>query len=358
MKNSIILCALVSLLFWGCKTDFDVNAPWKEATVIYGLLDQSKAVQMIKINKAFLGEGDANVFAQNPDSINYDPKDLVVEIFETKNGTTLRTLTFRDSIIAGKESGAFSTQKNIVYVCYDKLDSTDFTKVYKLRVKNLKTGNEASAVTSVLEKVRYTKPNPNTSYVSFVTVASTPTTNGTYSDLATSWTTKPNAKTFQTKLRFVYIERDTLLHVTSEEKFVDWVQLAKQSAGTVGGEAITQNISGQGFYQLLGNEIPENPNFYRVAKRIELTMTVGTEELDNYILINTPSGDLNQDKPTYTNVENGFGIFSSRTSSSITKFICSDVLPPNTNPCNMTTKSIAELVNGKYTYKLKFVPKL
>ncbi len=358
MKNKILVLSLISLFYWGCKTDFEVNATWKETTLIYGLLDQSKAVQMIKINKAFLGEGDANIIAQNPDSINYDPKDLVVELFESKSGSALRTLRFHDSIVPGKQGGAFTTQKNIIYVCYEKLDSTDFAKVYRLKVTNLKSGNVATAFTSVLEKARYSKPNPNSSYISFVTVPSTTTTNGVYSDLATSWNTKANAKTYQTNLRFVYIERDTVLHVTSEEKYVDWLQLAKQSAGINGGEVITQNISGQGFYQLLGSEIAENPNVYRVAKRIELTMTIGTDELNNYITINAPSGDLNQDKPTYTNIENGLGIFSSRTSSSITKFICSDVLPPNTNPCNMTTKSIAELVGGKYTYKLKFIPKL
>ena len=348
MKNLLALIALVSLLFWGCKTDFEVNATWKETTVIYGLLDQSKAVQMIKINKAFLGEGDANNFAQIPDSSNYDPKDLVVTVDETKNGTVLRTLLFHDSIIEGKKPGDFNTSKNIIYVSYAKLDSS---KVYKLTVKNIKTGNVATATTPLLERVRYSKPTSN--YISFVTSPSTPTTNGTYSDLATGWVSKPNAKTYQTNLRFYYIERDTFLH-TSTEKYVDWLQSAKQSSDVTGGETILQNISGLGFYQMLANEIPENPNVYRHANRIVLTMTVGSDELNNYINVNSPSGDLNQDKPTYTNIENGYGVFSSRTSSSTIKYICNDTLASGPRICDFTTISLRELVDGKYTYKLKF----
>ena len=85
MKYLLLLLSLFTALFFGCKTDFEVNAPWKETTVIFGLLDQTQKVQMIKINKAFLGEGDANQFAQNPDSTNYDPNDLEVKLFQLKN---------------------------------------------------------------------------------------------------------------------------------------------------------------------------------------------------------------------------------------------------------------------------------
>lgn len=348
MKNLLALFSLISLLFFGCKTDFEVNATWKETTVIYGLLDQSKSVQMIKINKAFLGEGDANQFAQIPDSSNYDPKDLVVTLEESKNGNLLRTLVFHDSLVAGKKPGDFNPSKNIIYVSYAKLDSS---MVYKLTVKNLSTGNVASATTPLLERVRYTKPTSN--YISFVTSPSTPSTNGTYSDLATGWISKPNAKTYQTNLRFYYIEKDNILN-TSTEKYVDWLQSAKQSTDITGGETILQNISGLGFYQLLASVIPENPNVFRYANRIELTMTVGSDELNNYINVNSPSGDLNQDKPTYTNIDNGIGIFSSRTSSTTIKYICNDTLASGIRLCNFTTLSLRELVDGKYTYKLKF----
>ena len=351
MKKKLSFLLLFCLSIFGCETDFEVNAPWKETMVIYGLLDQSKAVQIIKINKAFLGEGDANLFAQNTDSINYDPKDLKVVVYETSsNGSILDSLIFHDSIISNKKPGDFSTTKNIVYVSYQKLDSN---YVYKLSVKNLKTGNIATASTSLLQRIRYSKPSPdpNNTTISFVLSASSPSTNGSYSDLTTSWTTKPNAKTYQTNLRFYYLEKNLSTNII-EEKYVDWLQSAKQSQSISGNELIAQSISGLGFYQLLGSEIPINNNVFRYASKIVLTMTVGSDELNNYININSPSSDLNQEKPLYTNVNNGLGIFSSRTSSSITKFLCDNSVPSKL--CDAGRPSLKELVEGKYTYQLKF----
>ena len=51
-------------LFLSCETDFDVNAAWKETTVVFGLLDAGKELQQVKIGRAFLGEMDALQMAQ------------------------------------------------------------------------------------------------------------------------------------------------------------------------------------------------------------------------------------------------------------------------------------------------------
>lgn len=352
MKKLLVLLSLISSVFVACKTDFELNAAYKETTVIYGLLDQSRNVQMIKVNKAFLGAGDANAFAQNSDSVNYNPADLSVYVEELKNGTVVRTITFHDSVIASKKPGDFTTAKNIIYVSYAPLDSVDFTKIYKLYVINHKTGNIATASTGLLEKTKYTKPATNNNYVSFVNSPSSPSTNGVYSDLATGWTTKRNARTYQTNIRFYYNEKDLTTNITTL-KYIDWLQAPKESASLNGGESIIQNVSGQGFYQLLGNVIPEDANVIRHCSHFVFTMTTGADDLNNYINVTAPSGDLNQDKPTFTNIDNGIGIFSSRNSYSMIKYICNDTIA-NPRLCNSTTVSLKELVEGKYTYKLKF----
>ena len=76
----IILILALSFVFSSCETDFDTIAEWKDITVVYGLLDQKNSVQYIKINKAFLGDGNALVYAQEPDSSNYGfPLTVLVE---------------------------------------------------------------------------------------------------------------------------------------------------------------------------------------------------------------------------------------------------------------------------------------
>ncbi|MBL0048392.1 MAG: DUF4249 family protein [Bacteroidetes bacterium] len=349
MKKLFVLFVFITTLFFGCKTDFEINAPWKETTVIYGLLDINQSVQMIKINKAFLGEGDANQFAQNPDSINYNPADLSVKMYQLKNGIAEKTLVLHDSLLPSKKPGDFTTQKNIVYVTYEKLDSS---KTYKLEVTNLKSGNVCTATTPVLETVKYTKIGNNSYFVSFCTAPSTPVTNGTYADPIITWASKPNARTFQTNVRFFYTEKDVTTGIV-ETKYVDWLQSAVLSNAISGGEVLQQKLSGQGFYQYIASQIPVNGNVKRVASSFEFTISVGSDELYNYMNINSPSGDFNQEKPTYTNITNGLGLFSTRTNYKTIRLFCG-TSPSGPKLCDATNSNLTELKSGKYTSQLGF----
>ncbi|MCD4731620.1 MAG: hypothetical protein K8R74_13530, partial [Bacteroidales bacterium] len=67
-----ILFGLWGLFFMNsCETDFDTTTDWEDITVVYGIIDQNDSMQYIKINRAFLGEGNVLQFAQEYDSSNY-----------------------------------------------------------------------------------------------------------------------------------------------------------------------------------------------------------------------------------------------------------------------------------------------
>src|SRR5204862_7713213 len=94
MKRIFILvsCILTGFLFDSCSTDFSVEAPYKETMVIYGLLNpdtMNGKVQYIRISKAYLGEGNALIMAQERDSVNYaDILDVNLERIDANgNGT-------------------------------------------------------------------------------------------------------------------------------------------------------------------------------------------------------------------------------------------------------------------------------
>ena len=78
MKKSYLLCLLSIALLFACETDFEVNAPWEETAVIYGLLDQTVDTQRVIIYKAFLGQESAYTMAQQADSFYYAKDDLAV----------------------------------------------------------------------------------------------------------------------------------------------------------------------------------------------------------------------------------------------------------------------------------------
>src|SRR5215203_7429778 len=89
MKNYILIFFL-ALMLGSCSTDIETNAPWKETMVVYGFLNPNDAVQYIRISKAYLGEGNALIMAQEADSLYYgDILDVKLERF--LNGNLLET---------------------------------------------------------------------------------------------------------------------------------------------------------------------------------------------------------------------------------------------------------------------------
>ncbi|HML85282.1 MAG TPA: hypothetical protein PKE52_08995, partial [Bacteroidales bacterium] len=93
MRNRLILLLSgLAFLLSSCKTDFDLNAEWKDITIVYGVLDPGKSVQQVRINKAFLGEGNALEYAKIADSIHYDTAVIKAVIEEYVNNALTRTI--------------------------------------------------------------------------------------------------------------------------------------------------------------------------------------------------------------------------------------------------------------------------
>ena len=88
--SSLLLVLSALLMFNGCSNDFDINASYKEITVVYGLLDTNQDTTYLKINKAFLGDDNALIMAQIPDSSEFIKK-LDVKIWEDGNESNAYT---------------------------------------------------------------------------------------------------------------------------------------------------------------------------------------------------------------------------------------------------------------------------
>ena len=80
--NSLLRFLLPAVFLFGCSTDLEINAPYKNITIVYGLMSTKDAsdVHFVKINKAFLGDGDAFVFAQVRDSNEYRNDELLARV--------------------------------------------------------------------------------------------------------------------------------------------------------------------------------------------------------------------------------------------------------------------------------------
>ena len=121
MKKTYYLFLLVLTCLMACETNFDVNAPWKESAIIYGLLDQTVDTQKVIIYKAFLGQESAYIMAQDADSFYYDKDDLEVIIYGVdNNGDTIEEIELEYQITNNRFNSGFdtifSTEYSVEYI--------------------------------------------------------------------------------------------------------------------------------------------------------------------------------------------------------------------------------------------------
>ena len=110
---------------------------------------------------------------------------------------------------------------------------------------------------------------------------------------------------------------------------------------------MTQVINGSEFYQQMALNIKPMEDVSDIVKHrkflyIKFYLSVAGDELNTYLEVNEPATGIIQEKPEYTNVINGIGIFSTRikTYSQFQK--------------ELNTSSDVELYSGTYTSNLGF----
>jgi len=327
MKSLYLLIASIFLI--SCSTDLNVLADYKETAIVHGLLSQSDTAQYIKINKAFIGPGNALEIAQVYDSVNYQNQ-LTVKLEQWKNGGKVSTITLtKDSSIA-KPAGIFSSPKQMLYKTKATLDETS---KYNLVITNNATHNVITGSTLLVNDFLVTKPFSTS--LNFVS-----TTN----KFKIEWTSSLNGKVYGVTLRFYYLEEDRSTGVVTK-KFIDWIFGNQTTLSTKGGESMFIDFFGETFYQYLQNRLPVNNNVKRYVPNtgayvhVDLIFTVGAEDLSTYIAVSAPSTGIIQERPQYTNLNNGFGLFSSRYTKIKTGY-------------QLTSASVVELYSGQFTKNL------
>jgi hypothetical protein len=145
--------AVISLLFaTGCTEKFDVAAPYKNITIVFGLLDQSDTAHYIRVQKAFLDQNKSAVsMAQAPDSNFYPNLNVRIERYNFLG-------VYKDSIHLNrvdlnkegypKQPGAFFNAPNYAYKFTDLLDPNF---IYRIKTTNLTTGETDSSDAPILE---------------------------------------------------------------------------------------------------------------------------------------------------------------------------------------------------------------
>lgn len=296
MKNLQIIFAAVLLSVMGlsCSTDVDLYADYKDITIVYGLLDDAADTTFIKVTKAFLGPGNALVIAQNPDSSNYAEK-LDVKLKGKKGNNDLPEITLDTITIHNKLAGdsVFYFPSQLLYYTTAALDPL---ATYQLVIN--RGDKEVTASTSMVEPFSVSYPTNRISFSATVPAQ-------------LRWGSAKNGKRYEVNLVFHYRElapgsQDTI------NKTMNWYLGTSKSATLDGGEQLDVSYLGEEFYNRLGQELDDILNVKRWAGEVDVIVSAGGDQLSTFIDVNAPSNSIVQELPEYTNVENGYGIFSSR----------------------------------------------
>jgi len=308
VKKVFILFASLSLLLFACTTEFDSTADYKDITVVYGLLDQTDSVTYLKINKAFLGEGDVMLMAKEGDSSSYG-NNLEVKVEDWFNNALVKTFVFDTTTIFNKDTGLFYAPKQVLYKANTKAQlNKDHT--YKLIVKNTVTGKEIRSQTVLVSPLVVTKPGSAQKFIDFTSEVPG----------SVEWKSSKNGKKHQLMIRFNYKEISKSGGTDTSFHSIDWLFSPLSSISINGDEPMGLQYVNAYFFDLLQQQIPIDNNLNRfIGKKgyssvdfgaVEFIFSVATDEFSTYLDVAAPSTSVIQEKPDYTNITNAEGVIT------------------------------------------------
>lgn len=322
----VLIVPFIAAFFSSCETDFSTTAPYEDITVIYGLLDSHDSIQYIKINKAFLTEQNVLTYAALRDSNEYLFKlDVTLEEW-TESGNKVNTYVLDTTTIYNREPGQFYYPEQTIYkvprpaqpheikYIVEGLNDTigieffwlNEDNIYKLKIKNPETGKEVTAETEIVKDFRITKPGFGQT-IRFVEEPVAPK--------EFQWDVADNGEEFEFDLRFNYGE----WRWSTNDTVYKYITLAANTVNQSGsGGTMSYYYWDDQFFVTCENLIPysnqtdEDDIRERYTSFIDVVVSVAENDYALYREVNQPSTSIVQERPNYTNVENGIGLFGSR----------------------------------------------
>ncbi len=289
-----------------CETDLKVNADYSTTAIVYGVLETADTIHIIKINRTFLGDGNALDFAQRADSskIDFTERPIVERLVR---GEVVRTYEVRDTVIGGKPDGTFYSGASTYYYFVDPLLTPSIEVEYRLRF--VSNGKNVSTKTLIVSKSTQTSPSTNNS--SFELLKNDVRfTDPQYQNILLKVSAQTNTKRVEATVTFTYEEQ--YLDGTSTMKSINLGKATMLSASSKASSLLNTAFDARNIMQLIANEVKPDANVkQRVIGNIGINLVSAGEDLNTYIEVNNPATGVLQERPEFTNVNNGIGIFSS-----------------------------------------------
>ncbi len=316
--RKFLLLPVFAMLLAACSNDFDVTAPWKEIPVVYAILSAQDSLNYVRIEKAFLDpEKGADVVAKISDSIYY-PADAISVFLERVSTQGRVQLQRVDGNLEGivREPGTFATSPNWLYKLVAPAGASLFPgEKYKLIIQRTDGQQDVTATTTIPAPFVFSVPSPSNipPKINFATDKST----------SVKWRSDVNGAYFNLTLNVKYRE-EAANGTVLLRRTISWPagkNIPRDNIVTnVGGaDFYTTNfdLEGNDFFQLMSDSLAPISDRFRYFDGCDIILEGGGAEIAEYLsTVQANSGITGSEiLTTYTNLSEGFGIFTSKSTS-------------------------------------------
>lgn len=316
MKKLLPILPLLALLFNQCSNDFEVTGDWKEIPVVYGIISPTDTAHYIRVEKAFLDpEVSAKVIAKIADSLYY-PENAIRVYLEQSNGNNRVQLIRVDGVQEGitRKEGIFATQPNWLYKVLSTDANLQLGQTYRLVIERADGREDITALTTIPADFVIRKPQAGTNLQRQLGFG--PSTESTI-----EWRGDSNAVFFNVSLIIRYQERAANGQLL-ETKTLNWAAAKNVKRGIVFPSnpnfyTSEAGISGRSFYQYLHDNIPVDPERFRYFVESRIIVEGGGKEIELFQEAAAANAGITgaETLPTYTNMSEGYGLFTSKNST-------------------------------------------
>lgn len=323
---------ILPLLLWSsCSNDLDLTTGYQSRMVIFGLLDPTDTAQYVRIERSFLGEGNAYEMAQQFDSLNYRGG-LTVTLERISNGSVQQVIPLYLDSMVKRDTGIFAYPKQYLYKTTAPILQDGST--YRLKVLNGETGETVTASTPIVQTFTVENPQAIATYVNLA---------DDNVGFTMRWTSAREGKLYQPVIRFRYDELLKFDPTQVKHKYIEWELLAQTAPDILGGHTMLARVGGDDFYRFLNANLHTDNSVDRKVAGIDVLFRVAGDDLNTYMEVEQSNLSAFSDDSHYSNVEGGIGLFSSRYTYTLSNFQLAPV-------------ALDSLISGQYTSHLNFVP--
>lgn len=324
-NNLIVLAAAASLA--SCNDKLNIAAPYKDITVVYGLLNKADTAHYIRIQKAFMDENKSAIdMAQEADSSFY--RNLIVVVKEiSASGAVLNTFPLQkvDLTAEGypKEAGDFFQAPNYAYKFKQALTSDN---EYRVVITNTETGNVDSASTPIIENSDVSKFTILEWLSGFagalpkeITFPKLTSPSGKLLESTFSSNIPDNVGAVELVMRFNWTDSNVITNKATR-RFADFNGFYGASGNSylAGSKNFTFTTQNKSYFDFLKSAMgkPDDLNTYRYMDSVDMFLYAAGTEYKKYQDLNSNKGGLtaNEIKPMYTNIKGKevMGLFSTK----------------------------------------------